>query len=83
MIKLYVDVICLYEKSGQIRPLYIVWDGNIKYPIDRITQIVPAATLKSGGAGLRYTCRFGKNMRYLFFEEGKWFIEKPYDNLFA
>ncbi len=75
--KQFVDVICLYEKSGQIRPLYIVWDNKVKYQIDRVTQIIPAASLKSGGMGLRYTCRFGNNMRYLFFEEGKWFIERP------
>ena len=80
---MYVDVVCLCEKNGQVRPLYVVWDGNIKYQIDRITQIIPAASLKSGGMGLRYTCRFGTSMRYLFFEEGKWFIEKPPESIFS
>ena len=81
--KMFVDVICLYEKSGQIKPLYILWNGNVRYQIDRITQIIPAASLKSGGMGLRYTCKFGQSMRYLFFEEGKWFIEKPSGDIFS
>lgn len=74
--KLFVDVICRYSRTGQIRPLYIVWEDGIKYPIEKITQIVPAASIFSGGMGLRYTCRIGKQQRYLFLEEGKWFVEK-------
>ncbi|MDI9541171.1 MAG: hypothetical protein QM204_06905 [Bacillota bacterium] len=74
--KQFVDVICLNQKTGQIRPLYILWENGIKYPIDKITQIIPAASLRSGGMGLRFTCKIGNNYRYLFLEEGKWFIEK-------
>ena len=74
--KQFVDVICIYNKAGQIKPLYIVWDNGMKYPIERVTQIIPAASLRSGGMGLRYTCKIGRQERYLFLEEGKWFIEK-------
>ena len=74
--KEYVEVICVYSKSGQIKPLFIVWQDGIKYKIDRITQIVPSASLYSGGMGMRYTCRIGSQTRYLFLEEGRWFIEK-------
>ncbi|HPX32478.1 MAG TPA: hypothetical protein PLT36_03140 [Erysipelotrichaceae bacterium] len=74
--KQFVDVICLNQKTGQIRPLYILWENGEKYPIDKITQIIPAASLKSGGMGLRFTCKIGNSYRYLFLEEGKWFIEK-------
>lgn len=75
--KQFVNVICMYMKTGQIQPLYIVWDDGIKYPIDKVTQIIPAASLRSGGMGLRYTCKIGTAQRYLFLEEGKWFIERP------
>ena len=75
--KQYVDVICIYTKTGQIRPMYIVWENGIRYPIEKITQIVPAASLYSGGIGMRYTCLIGSQQRYLFLEEGKWFVEKP------
>ena len=80
--KTYVDVICKYSKNGNIMPLYIVWNNGQKYSIDKITQIIPAASLYSGGIGLRYTCCIGDQQRYLFLEEGKWFIEKvdtPYN----
>ncbi|MBR5049356.1 MAG: hypothetical protein IKX74_06935 [Erysipelotrichaceae bacterium] len=75
--KQFVDVICLYQRTGQIKPLYILWEDGSRYAIDRITQIVPAASLRSGGMGLRYTCRIGSQQRYLFLEEGKRFIERP------
>jgi len=74
--KNYVDVICVCHTNGQMKPLYILWGDGSKYPIDRITQIIPAASVKSGGCGLRYTCKIGRSMRYLFYEEGKWFIER-------
>ena len=75
--KQYVDVICIYTKNGKIKPLYVVWEDGNKYPIDKITQIIPSASRSSGGMGIRYTCCFGKQQRYLYLEEGKWFIEKP------
>ena len=74
--KNYVDVICLNQKNGKIKPLCIVWDDGVKYPIDKIVQVINAASIKSGGMSLRYTCKIGLNFRYLYFSEGKWFIEK-------
>jgi len=74
--KQYIDVICLYQKTGQIKPIYIIWEDGRKYLIERITQIIPAASLKSGGMGLRYTCKICSQQRYLYLEEGRWFIEK-------
>lgn len=81
--KKFVDVVCLNEKSGQLKPLYVIWDDKVKYEIDRVIQIIPAASLKSGGMGLRYTCRFGRTTRYLFYEEGRWFIEKPDPSIYS
>ncbi|MBQ1877839.1 MAG: hypothetical protein IJS38_02840 [Erysipelotrichaceae bacterium] len=74
--KHYVDVICIYGKNGSIKPLYIIWDDGSRYPIDRITQIVPAASLYGNGVGMRYTCLIGSQYRYLFLEDGKWFVEQ-------
>ncbi len=75
--KQYVDVICVHERSGRILPISVIWQDGIRYAIDKITQIVPAASLKSGGCGLRYTCRFGSSVRYMYLEDdGKWFVEK-------
>ena len=43
--------------------------------MDRVLDIRPAASLRSGGAGLRYTCSIAGVPTYLFLEETKWFFE--------
>lgn len=74
--KLYVDVIVLNTKEGQIKPLMIVWQNGVKYAIDKISQVTKAASTIAGGSGIRYTCQIQGQQRYLFLEEDKWFIEK-------
>ena len=44
--------------------------------IDRVLDVRPAASLKAGGAGLRYTVRIGRTETYLFLEETRWFVER-------
>ena len=76
MIRKYVDVICLNDKGGNIKPLYLIWDDIKKIPILKVTQICPRASLKVGGSGLRYTCLFSQNkVRHLYYDRGKWFVE--------
>ncbi len=74
--KMYVSVIACYDIDGNITPQKVVWKNNIIYAIDKITQKIPAASLKSGGYGMRYTCVIGGHVRYLYLEENRWFIEK-------
>lgn len=74
--KIYVDVIVLNTKEGQVKPLAIVWMNGVKYAIDKVTQITKAASTIAGGSGLRYTCKIQGQLRYLFLEEDRWFIEK-------
>ena len=77
MTKTYVEVMCIHDRHGFVRPLSVIWENGVKYAVDRITQVTPAASLKSGGVGMRYTCRIQNQYRYLFLEENnKWFIEK-------
>ena len=74
--KIYVSVLAHYDIDGSITPLKIIWKNNKSFSIDRITQKIPAASLKSGGYGMRYTCMIHGYMRYLYLEETRWFIEK-------
>ena len=78
--KVYVDVIENRHKDGRIVPLYFVWEDGKRYKIDKVLNIRPAASLKAGGAGIRYTVRVGGRETYLFLEEGKtgakWFMER-------
>ena len=73
----YVRVSGNWEEDGSFIPLFILWENGLKYKIEKIVQRCPAASLKSGGAGLRYTCLFSQGQRrYLYFCENRWFIEK-------
>ena len=72
----YVDVICLNNQDGNIKPLYLIWDNSKKIPIIKVKEICPRASLKVGGSGLRYTCVFDSNIiRHLYFDRGRWFVE--------
>lgn len=72
--KQYVSVTAIFDADGNILPLQINWDDGRCFEIDRITDIRYAASLKAGGAGIRYTCRIKQTEKYLFLEDNRWFI---------
>ena len=78
--KVYVSVIEIRNKSGRVLPLAVVWEDGIRYKIDKVLDIRKAASLKAGGAGLRYTIRVRGQERHLFLEDdkdgAKWFLER-------
>ena len=78
--KVYVSVNEDRYKDGRIMPRYLVWEDGIRYKIDKVLDVRPAASLKAGGAGLRYTIRVKDRETYLFLEEdkagAKWFVER-------
>jgi len=78
--KVYVDVNEDRLKDGKVVPLSFVWEDGCRYGIDRVLDIRPAASLKAGGAGLRYTVRIRHRETYMFLEEdgnvSKWFMER-------
>lgn len=76
MCKKYIDVICLNDQTGTLKPLYIIWDNTYKIPILKVKEICQRASLKTSGSGLRYTCLFENNkIRHLFYDRGKWYVE--------
>lgn len=72
--KKYIDVITLIEKTGQLKPLEIIWEEGKRYPIDHIYSIKNGTSIV-GGCGLRYECRICGNRRLLFYERDRWFME--------
>ncbi|MDR0987102.1 MAG: hypothetical protein LBL98_05360 [Ruminococcus sp.] len=78
--KVYVEVLEKRAKDGIITPLAFVWEDGRKYAIDGVIDIRKAASLKAGGAGLRYTVKIAGNARFMFLEEDRgvrrWFMEK-------
>ena len=82
--KHYVEVVASFRDDGLLLPREIVCDDGRHYEIDRVTQITPAASMKVGGQGDRYTIYINGQQRYLFFERsasirgnniGRWFVE--------
>ena len=77
--KNYVDVdVRFYKDRNQPMPKKIIWNDKV-YGIDEIKDISRAASLKTGGSGIRYTVRIGREERYLFWESTttqRWFVER-------
>ena len=78
--KVYVSVIEVRRKDGKLLPLALVWENGVRYKIDKVLDVRQAASLKAGGAGMRYTVIVRGHERYLFLEEdragAKWFLER-------
>ena len=78
--KVYVEVNEDRLVDGRLHPLSLVWEDGRRYRIDQIIDVRPAASLKAGGAGLRYTVRVGQRETFLFLEEeqgtARWFMER-------
>ena len=75
--KVYVDVFAVMKRDGTVLPRSFVWEDGERYTIDRVLHIVPAASLKVGRRGIRYTVKIGANERYIFRDEDRWFVEAP------
>ena len=75
MRKVYVEVDAVFSSDGELTPRSFVWDNGRSYQIDRVYEHKLSASLKVGGHGVRYRCRvMGKDI-FLFFEDGRWFME--------
>lgn len=73
--KIYVKVRADFQLDGRIIPLKFRPEDGETVVIDQILDVRQAATLKAGGQGMRYTCRVGERLLYLFHEREKWFVE--------
>ena len=78
--KVYVDVNEDHLSDGRIIPLSFLWEDGRRYLVDEVKDICPAASLKAGGVGLRYTIRVGSRQSYMWLEEDqdvyRWFMER-------
>lgn len=72
--KQYISVTAKFDSDGNILPLSINWDDGRSFSIDRIIDVRYAASLKAGGAGIRYTCRIRQSEKHLYLEDNRWFI---------
>ena len=73
--KVYVEVTASFLPDGGVLPLTVKWQNGTLYTVDRVLDIRPAAALKAGGCGIRYTCRIRGKQAYLYLDEDRWFVE--------
>ncbi|MDR1065339.1 MAG: hypothetical protein LBL25_03120 [Oscillospiraceae bacterium] len=78
--KVYVDVTERRLKDGGLIPLSFVWEDGVEYTVDGILDARPAASLKAGGMGLRFTVRVKRRETFMYLEEERglcrWFMER-------
>ncbi|MDO4270687.1 MAG: hypothetical protein Q4C72_07145 [Eubacteriales bacterium] len=74
--RVYIDVLVAWGREGRILPRAIKWTDGMRYPVGRVLDMRPAASLKTGGAGTRYTVRIGGEQRFLFLDGERWFMEQ-------
>ena len=72
-----MNVTAEFTNDGRLIPKsFVCKDGNI-YEIQKVTNVCRAASLKSGGAGLRYTCLVEGRESHLYYEDNNlWFMEE-------
>ena len=73
--KQYVSMMVRYDQQGRLSPVQIQWEDGRVFPIERVLDIRKRACTKAGRTGVRYTVRVQGKPKYLFLEEGRWFVE--------
>lgn len=73
--KEYLKVRVDYLPSGHIIPLMFRSEDGERMVIDQIVDVRRAAARKAGGNGIRYTCRVGERLVFLFRDSVGWFCE--------
>ncbi len=71
-----ITVKAQFDPSGQLTPLSFLWENGVQYEISKVLDCRRAVSLKSGGSGMRYTCRVGGKQIYLFCDDNIWYLEK-------
>lgn len=73
--RVYVGVDVYVDEAGGVHPLCIHWEDGRTFQIQSVTDVRKAASLKAGGAGVRYTCFINNQTTFLFYEEPRWFVD--------
>lgn len=73
--KVYVRVISETDERGKISPISVIWEDGRSYSVDKIVDVRRACAIKVGGTAMRYTVNIEGKQTYVFFEDGKWFVE--------
>ena len=76
--KRYIDVEVYNKKDGTMIPLAIYWtdeSGTRRFEIDKVISGPETRASSVGGVGKRYKVLIRGQVRHIYFEKDKWFIE--------
>ena len=75
--KAYVNVMAEFTNDGRLIPRRPFCAFFWLHYIYKVTDVRRAASLKAGGAGIRYTCIVdGKESRLFYEDNNMWFMEE-------
>jgi hypothetical protein len=74
--KVVVSVNVKFDVFGQITPLSFYWESGREYEISKVLERKRAVSFKSGGTGMRYTCKVDGKLVYLFYDDTVWYFER-------
>lgn len=74
MEKKFVRCLVEFDENGVKTPKQIVFNDKT-FVVDKVLEIKNCASFKVGGIGERYLVRINNKQTFIFFEEGKWFVE--------
>lgn len=74
MEKKFVRCLVEFDENGVKTPKQIVFNDKT-FVVDKVLEIKNCASFKVGGIGERYLIRINNKQTFIFFEEGKWFVE--------
>ena len=65
-----------FSEDGRIVPRAVVWHDGRRFPVRAVLGVRTCASLKVGGAGVRYDVLVGRARTFLFHEGPRWFVEE-------
>lgn len=76
--KIRVEVNTMLTRSGEIRPVSLVWKNGRRIPIEQVLKVSWGQLGLCGIVGRRYTCRILGETGDLYYEDatGLWYIER-------
>lgn len=84
--RIFVKVTSIFDSTGYMQPLEIIWKDGRVFKIDSITDFRPASSLSKNLPEDCYTVIIKREEKHLFFERtaplfsgrvGRWFVESP------
>ncbi len=72
--KRFVSVRATFEEGGNIVPEIITWDENHCYPISKVIDIRYKRLPDKRKCEIKFTCVILGKIRYLFYDEKRWYV---------